>query len=76
MAPVTISGWERVVDVTQPSLFYAIAAILWNPLWWNLTARNEHRNKTITRVLGGNRKLGCYGLAAAIFSLGMVRDTL
>ncbi|WFD41987.1 hypothetical protein MPSI1_000626 [Malassezia psittaci] len=36
----------------------------------------EHRNHTITKVLGGRKYLGCYLLAATIFTLGIVRDTL
>ena len=36
----------------------------------------EYRNKTITRMLGGNARYGCYFLAFCIFSAGMVRDGL
>ncbi|WFC97898.1 hypothetical protein MYAM1_000620 [Malassezia yamatoensis] len=36
----------------------------------------EHRNHTITKLLGGRRYLGCYLLAVTIFTLGIVRDTL
>ena len=36
----------------------------------------EYRNKTITRLFGGNARNGCYFLAFMIFSAGMVRDNL
>ena len=36
----------------------------------------EYRNKTITRIFGGNARYGCYFLALCIFSAGMVRDAL
>ncbi|KAL2689826.1 Phosphatidyl-N-methylethanolamine N-methyltransferase [[Neocosmospora] mangrovei] len=34
----------------------------------------EYHNKLLTKLFGGNSKVGCYALAATIFSLGMVRD--
>jgi phosphatidylethanolamine/phosphatidyl-N-methylethanolamine N-methyltransferase len=36
----------------------------------------EHRNKTITRIFGGNARYGCYFLAFMIFSFGILRDQL
>ena len=36
----------------------------------------EHHNRTITKLLGGRRYLGCYLLAVTIFSLGILRDML
>ena len=36
----------------------------------------EYRNKVLTRLAGGNAYLGCYGLAATIFLLGILRDHL
>lgn len=36
----------------------------------------EYRNKTITRVFGGNTRYGCYFLAFMIFSFGILRDSL
>ena len=49
------------------------------PLPW-LTAKPpatiEYRNKVLTKAFGGNSRLGCYALAATIFSLGIFRDIL
>ena len=36
----------------------------------------EYRNKTITRLFGGNPRLGCYFLTVCIFSAGILRDHL
>jgi phosphatidylethanolamine N-methyltransferase len=36
----------------------------------------EYHNKVITKLFGGNGRLGCYGLAVTIFSLGIFRDYL
>jgi len=36
----------------------------------------EYHNKTITRIFGGNARLGCYILALCIFSAGILRDHL
>ncbi|KAI0295116.1 phospholipid methyltransferase-domain-containing protein [Multifurca ochricompacta] len=57
---------------SQPrlSLYISIASIAFNPTAWNIVARNEYHNKTITRLLGGNAYLGCYFLAVCIFSAG------
>lgn len=80
MAPYfkSSSPWEfpGVIDLTQPSLYVAAASIAFNPTFWNIVAQNEYHNKTISRILNGNRYLGCYLLAATIFSLGILRDHL
>lgn len=36
----------------------------------------EYHNKLLTNLAGGNSKAACYGLAATIFSLGLIRDWL
>ncbi|KAF5383907.1 hypothetical protein D9757_007368 [Collybiopsis confluens] len=65
------------IDFSQRSLWISLASIAFNPLAWNIVARNEHRNRTLTqKVFGGNARLGCYFLAVAIFSFGMFRDSL
>lgn len=68
--------YPGIVDLSQPSLWIAAASICFNPTFWNIVAQNEYHNKTITKVLKGNRYLGCYFLAVTIFSLGIIRDHL
>ncbi|KAJ2914678.1 hypothetical protein MD484_g5739, partial [Candolleomyces efflorescens] len=64
------------IDFDKKSLLLSAASIAFNPTAWNIVARNEYRNKTITRLFGGNAKYGCYFLALMIFSFGMLRDHL
>lgn len=64
------------VDLSKPSLYFSLASIAFNPTAWNIVARNEYRNKTITKIFGGSAKIGCYFLAASIFFAGMLRDSL
>ncbi|KAJ3515889.1 hypothetical protein NMY22_g14335 [Coprinellus aureogranulatus] len=63
------------VDWSQKSLLLSLASIAFNPTAWNIVARNEYRNKTLTRIFGSAR-VGCYFLAIMIFSFGMLRDHL
>ncbi|KAI8722051.1 Phosphatidyl-N-methylethanolamine N-methyltransferase [Fusarium sp. LHS14.1] len=62
------------VDLSKQSLLVSASSIAFNPLFWNIVARQEYHNKLLTKLFGGNSKVGCYALAATIFSLGMVRD--
>ncbi|ORX94800.1 phospholipid methyltransferase [Basidiobolus meristosporus CBS 931.73] len=67
---------SKLIDLDKPSLWYALAAILFNPTFWNIVARQEYHNKILTKLAGGNPYKGCYGLAITIFSLGIFRDYL
>ncbi|KAJ5909083.1 Phosphatidyl-N-methylethanolamine N-methyltransferase, partial [Penicillium taxi] len=49
------------------------ATIAFNPIFWNIVARAEYNNRTLTRIFGGPYR-GCYFLAVTIFSLGILRD--
>ncbi|KAK3077683.1 hypothetical protein LTS18_009584 [Coniosporium uncinatum] len=64
------------IDYSQPSLWLAAAAIAFNPTFWNIAARQEYHNKTITKLFRGNSLYGCYALALTIFSLGIIRDSM
>lgn len=60
----------------EPSLYKALALIAFNPIFWNIAARLEYNTHILTKLAFGNRKWGCYILAATIFSLGIVRDEI
>ncbi|KAL1748409.1 phospholipid methyltransferase-domain-containing protein [Schizophyllum fasciatum] len=68
-------GLRGIIDTSKPSLALCLLSIAFNPTAWNIVARNEYHNKTITRIFG-SPKAGCYFLALMIFSFGMLRDTL
>ncbi|KAF5376130.1 hypothetical protein D9615_007658 [Tricholomella constricta] len=65
-----------LVDFSKSSLTLSVLSIAFNPTAWNIVARNEYRNKTITRLFGGSTRAGCYFLAVMIFSFGILRDSL
>ncbi|KAF1951460.1 phosphatidylethanolamine N-methyltransferase [Byssothecium circinans] len=67
---------SALVDFSQPSFWISVASILFNPTFWNIAATQEYHNKVLTKLAGGNPRLGCYGLAVTIFSLGIFRDYL
>jgi len=71
-----MSALLKHIDLSKSSLHYSLASIAFNPTAWNIVARNEYRNKTITKIFGGNARYGCYFLAASIFFAGMLRDSL
>ncbi|KAJ4140144.1 Phosphatidyl-N-methylethanolamine N-methyltransferase [Fusarium equiseti] len=64
------------VNYDKQSLYISAASIAFNPLFWNIIARQEYHNKLLTKLFGGNSKAACYALAFTIFSLGMVRDLI
>ncbi|KAI2610169.1 phospholipid methyltransferase [Hypoxylon fragiforme] len=66
----------KLVDISQTSLFISACAIAFNPLFWNIVARSEYRDKTLTKLFGGRSQTACYALAITIFSIGLVRDFL
>ncbi|KAF8622631.1 hypothetical protein AX15_006882 [Amanita polypyramis BW_CC] len=66
---------DGVVDLNQKSILISLASIAFNPTAWNIVARNEYRNKTLARFFGSPHR-GCYFLAVAIFSFGVLRDHL
>lgn len=71
-----ITDFISHIDFTKTSLLIALGSIAFNPIFWNIVARQEYRNKTLTKLAGGNGLYGCYGLAVTIFSLGILRDFL
>ncbi|KIM89879.1 hypothetical protein PILCRDRAFT_812661 [Piloderma croceum F 1598] len=72
----TLSSLPSYFDTSKTSLWISVCSIAFNPIAWNIIARNEYRNKTITREFGGNAHYGCYCLAIMIFSFGILRDSL
>ncbi|KAF8346621.1 phospholipid methyltransferase-domain-containing protein [Amanita rubescens] len=48
-AQKVLADFHRLVDVNQQSLLISLAAITFNPTAWNIVARHEYRNKTLTK---------------------------
>ncbi|KAF8949973.1 phospholipid methyltransferase-domain-containing protein [Flammula alnicola] len=62
-----LTQFYSLVDYNKASFKIALLAIAFNPTAWNIVARNEYRNKTITRIFGGNARYG-----SALFTIGQL----
>lgn len=60
------------IDQT-PQLSFATMTVAFNPIFWNIVARLEHKTHFLTNTTGSPYR-GCYLLAATIFLLGLYRD--
>ncbi|KAL7938486.1 phospholipid methyltransferase [Trichoderma chlorosporum] len=72
----SVADLADYIDLDKQSLWISAGSIVFNPLFWNIVARQEYHNKILTRLFGGKPYPACYALAATIFSLGLVRDWL
>ncbi|TYJ52340.1 hypothetical protein B9479_007069 [Cryptococcus floricola] len=73
--PATLDDALRLVEADKKTLWAFVAMTAFNPIFWNTVARNEYRNKTITRLVG-SPLVGTYILALTIFSISAFRDHL
>lgn len=62
-----------LVDFTDPTFCVAVAAIIFNPLFWNLVARWEHRTRRLS-ALCGSPYVACYSLGFVILLLNVCRS--
>ncbi|KAI9795779.1 MAG: Phosphatidyl-N-methylethanolamine N-methyltransferase [Candelina submexicana] len=67
---------RSLLGIVWPYAAVSALSIAFNPIFWNVAARQEYHHKVITKLFGGNSRSGCYALAATIFSLGIIRDAL
>uniref|UniRef100_A0A8C6TTN4 Phosphatidylethanolamine N-methyltransferase n=1 Tax=Neogobius melanostomus TaxID=47308 RepID=A0A8C6TTN4_9GOBI len=65
-------GLLRLVDFGETTFCVAVAAIIFNPLFWNLVARWEHRTRRLT-ALFGSPYVACYCLGFVILLLNVCR---
>ncbi|WWC62300.1 uncharacterized protein I303_104896 [Kwoniella dejecticola CBS 10117] len=69
------SAGPALFELDKLSLWAFVAMTAFNPIFWNSVARNEYRNKTITKIVG-SPLVGTYILALTIFSISFFRDHL
>lgn len=62
-----------LVDFADPTFCVAVAAIIFNPLFWNLVARWEHRTRRLS-ALCGSPYVACYCLGFIILLLNVCRS--
>ena len=70
--PVVSLQQAVLVDFADPSLWWALCVILFNPAMWNVVAQVQWRTGFLSRTLGPRG--GCYLLAATIFAISLYRD--
>uniref|UniRef100_A0A3P9HMR3 Phosphatidylethanolamine N-methyltransferase n=1 Tax=Oryzias latipes TaxID=8090 RepID=A0A3P9HMR3_ORYLA len=68
-----VGDFLRHVDLQDSSFCIAVAAIAFNPLFWNTMARWEHRTRRLSRLVG-SPSLACYCLGFVIILLDVYRS--
>jgi phosphatidylethanolamine N-methyltransferase len=68
--------FSSLVNFSEPALLPALLIIPYCPTAWNILARLEYRFHVLTKIACGNKYVGCYALAAYIFSSSAYRDYL
>lgn len=61
------------IDVTEPKFCVAVIAIIFNPFFWNVIARWEHRTRGLTRLFS-SPYTACYSLGILILLLNVYRS--
>ena len=64
------------IDVVDPHFWWAAFVIVFNPLFWNVVGRLEHKNRILTRLCFGQAKVACALFGVVIILLGMCRAHL
>ncbi|KAL7870137.1 hypothetical protein AOLI_G00141250 [Acnodon oligacanthus] len=68
-----LSELVKHIDVMQPRFCVAVIAIIFNPFFWNVVARWEHRTRGLTRLFG-SPYVACYCLGTLILLLNVYRS--
>lgn len=68
-----LSDVLQLVNPLEPRFCVAVIAIVFNPFFWNVVARWEHRTRGLTRMFGSPH-IACYCLATAILLLNVYRS--
>eukprot|EP00762_Andalucia_godoyi_P001677 ANDGO_07089.mRNA.1 Phosphatidyl-N-methylethanolamine N-methyltransferase len=69
---MSVNTWE--VKFNEPTFVWALIVTVLAPTIWNILARIEYYTHLLTKIAFGSRYLGCYLLAAWIFSFSIYRD--
>lgn len=75
-APPLLVREAANIDFGLRSFWLSLFFMFFNPLFWNIAGRLEHRTQILTKLARGNSRRACLALAATIFSLGLLRDYL
>lgn len=70
---MSLAVLSRLIDLTEPRFCVAVVAIIFNPFFWNVVARWEHRTRGLTRLFG-SPYTACYFLGFLILLLNVYRS--
>ncbi|XP_055032690.2 phosphatidylethanolamine N-methyltransferase isoform X2 [Misgurnus anguillicaudatus] len=70
---MSLAVLSRFIDLTEPRFCVAVVAIIFNPFFWNVVARWEHRTRGLTRLFG-SPYTACYFLGFLILLLNVYRS--
>lgn len=73
MDMTVMEGLLKLINIHDSSFCIAVIAIIFNPLFWNVVARREHRTRALSRLFG-SPYLGCYCLGFIIILLNVYRS--
>ncbi|KAM6898561.1 phosphatidylethanolamine N-methyltransferase isoform 1-T1 [Lycodopsis pacificus] len=68
-----IEGLLKHTNFHDSSFYVAVVTIIFNPFFWNVVARWEHRTRTLSRLFG-SPYLACYCLGFVIVLLNVYRS--
>lgn len=68
--------WSRFISTSDPLFQLSAFFMVFNPIFWNLTAQGEYRLNLISGCVAGHKKFACIVLGIVIFALGIYRDVL
>ncbi|XP_039631428.1 phosphatidylethanolamine N-methyltransferase isoform X1 [Polypterus senegalus] len=63
----------QYLDITETSFGISAFAVCFNPFFWNVVARWEHRTRRLSRLFG-SPYMACYSLAFVIVLLNIFRS--
>ncbi|XP_035985160.1 phosphatidylethanolamine N-methyltransferase isoform X2 [Fundulus heteroclitus] len=70
---IPIEEFIRHINFRDSSFCIAVIAIIFNPLFWNVVARWEHRTRGLSRLFG-SPYLACCSLGLVIILLNVLRS--
>ncbi|XP_041085759.1 phosphatidylethanolamine N-methyltransferase isoform X2 [Polyodon spathula] len=71
--PSVMADVFHCIDLTDPDFCVAVLAIIFNPIFWNVVARWEHKTRGLTNLFG-SAHTACYSLGFLIILLNVYRS--
>lgn len=68
-----VKNSDDYINWSDPFVWLAIVHITFNPMFWNISARLEYKQKLLSKIFGST-KAACYVLAATTFTIGLTRN--